>query len=115
MIEAYCSMILDQWVAYRALSERDQESADLQLARFKHKIKGYLPITDMLYIESADDLKLNKADDGGFVIVTMLQAYEGDFPFLPVIGSYNMLTADYHTSKGWTAVYAYEPPDEIEP
>jgi hypothetical protein len=46
--------------------------------------------------------------------VTMLQDHEGDFPFEGQIGRYYMLTADYHERMGWTAVYAYEPPEEDE-
>lgn len=114
MIETYCSMIIDQWVEYYDLLKTEPERADKELKRFHVRIKGFLPITDIQIVQSADELKFDKSVDGGFVIISMLQDHEGAFPFVPVIDQYHLLTADYFPRKGWTAVYAYEPPPEVE-
>jgi hypothetical protein len=112
MIESYCLTVIKYWVDHWEKYKSDPEGADERFRKFRHKLQGFLPVTDLLYINSVDELRLKKEDDGGFVIVTMLQDHEGDFPFVGQIGRYYMLTADYHERMGWTAVYAYEPPPE---
>ena len=105
MMEVYYSLATRYWRSH--LEEPDEEKYE----KFKHKLQGFLPVTDILYINSIEELALTE-ENGGFVIITMFQKYPGENPFsLYVNGDMRLLMSEYKDGA-WCATYAKEIKDD---
>lgn len=105
MMEDYYRMIAKYWRQHRL--DPDQEKYE----KFKHKLRGFLPITDMIMIETVADLTF-APESGGFVVVTLFSEKEGYSPF-PLVVDDNMILLMSDWENGvWSATYAREIRDE---
>ena len=104
-MEVYYKLATRYWRSH--LENPDQERYE----KFKHKLRGFLPVTDILHINSIEELTITE-ENGGFVIVTMFQKYPGEPPF-PLYAAENMrlLMSDFDNGA-WSATYAREVHDD---